>query len=135
MCCAVEVGLFIFGVITLAKGRYVSRNRVIEGAPAYLIGVILVMIVPFNFLIGLVFGVVWTIRNGAPPNVNQMPWAAGIEAFVVLLALVSVMLIGAIAGKSKDELSLPFAGPPLHPPFRPIDPDNPYAAPQADERE
>ena len=69
------------------------------------------------------------------PNAQQIGWASGIEAFVVLSAVVAVLLIGAIAGRSKDESSLPFAGPPPHPPFRPTDPDNPYAAPQADERE
>lgn len=47
MCCLVEIGMFVFGIVTLVKGRFqLSRTKVVVGAPAYVIGAILTAVLP-----------------------------------------------------------------------------------------
>jgi hypothetical protein len=72
-CCIAEIAMFVFGIVTLVKGTFqVSRQRVVTGARAYLIGAILVSVLPLVVVIGLVAGVVLTMQNGGPPNPNQL---------------------------------------------------------------
>lgn len=135
-CCIAEIAMFVFGIITLVKGTFqVSRNRVVTGPPAYLIGAILVGVLPLAVVIGLILGFLFAMRNGGPPNANQLQPFMGIDAAVVLLAFVAVMVIGFTTGKPKQQAPAPRTGPAVNPPYRPADPNNPYAAPQADERD
>jgi hypothetical protein len=47
MLCILEILCLVYGIITLAKGKFpVGKTREVRGAPAYLIGVILLAIIP-----------------------------------------------------------------------------------------
>jgi hypothetical protein len=47
MLCILEILCLVYGIITLAKGKFpVGKTREVRGAPAYFIGVILLSIIP-----------------------------------------------------------------------------------------
>ena len=82
-------------------------------------------------------GVVIVARTGKPPEGLQLAPMAAIDLVVVSVALIAVISIGfatAKAPKSKKIASAPMS-PPVNPPFRSADPNNPYASPQGDERD
>ena len=136
MCCAVEIGMFVMGIITLVKGRVtLSRNRVVEGMPAYIIGGILVSVVPVSFGIGVIVGIVIAARTGAPPTPQQLAPFSLLELVVILVALVASMAIGSYAGKKPSRKKPAADTATINPPYRPLDPNNPYAAPQSDDRD
>ena len=65
LCCGAEIGIFIFGIITLVKGNFtLSRSRVIQGAPARVVGALL--LVPLIVGQGgeLIMGMMWGIEKG-----------------------------------------------------------------------
>lgn len=136
-CCIAEIAMFIFGIMTLAKGSFtLSRNRVVRGAPAYVIGAILTAVLPVVLGIGFAIGFFIAAKGGNPQDMKIGPLAA-VDPIVVLLALVAVLAIGLATGKEpqkRKSTSAPFAGGPT-PQLRPVDPNNPYASPQTDERD
>ena len=57
MCCIAEIAMVIMGIVTLVKGSFmVSRTRVVRGAPAYVIGAILVAVLPTALVVGFLVG-------------------------------------------------------------------------------
>lgn len=135
-CCIAEIAMLVFGIVTLVKGTFqVSRNRVVQGTPAYLIGAILVAVLPTVLAIGFVAGVVMTAKAGRPPTPQELQWLTGVEPAITLLALVAVLTIGLTAGKPKQKTSRARVEPMVNPPYTPADPNNPYAAPRPDDRD
>jgi hypothetical protein len=44
LCCIAEIAMFVFGIIALVKGSFkLSANKVVQGGPARVIGVILLL--------------------------------------------------------------------------------------------
>lgn len=129
--------MFVFGIITLVKGRFqLSRTKVVVGAPAYIIGAILTAVLPMVLLIGIVVGAVLFARTGQQPNAQQRMAYSGIDLAVVALALASSMAIAFATAKEPKRKQMPISfGPPMPPPGASADPNNPYAAPQADDRD
>ncbi|HEX7449146.1 MAG TPA: hypothetical protein VF306_16450 [Pirellulales bacterium] len=141
MCCFVEVGMFVFGIITLVKGRFqLSRTKVVVGAPAYAIGAILTAVLPVALMIGVIVGLAVFAQAGAAPgegiNAQQRIAYGSVDAGVVLVALVAVMAIAFATAKeaAKKPRATPFGAGSL-PPTAPPDPNNPYSAPQSDQRD
>jgi|SRR5215469_14146232 len=134
-CCIAEIAMFVFGIMTLVKGRFVlSRDRVVEGPPAYLIGAILVGTLPTIVLIAFVLGIMIALRTGRPPVAQDVQPYAGIEIVVSLVSIAAVVTIGYLSTNSKQKRKT--SRPPVaSPPYRPADPNNPYASPQADDRD
>lgn len=138
MCCIAEIAMFVFGITTLVKGSFtLSHKRVVRGAPAYVIGAILISVIPAVFFIAFVMGAVIAARaGGQPPTPEQLSPLAAVDALVVLAALIAVLAIAFAAGKepAKKRVAAPL-GPLPNPTFKPADPNNPYASPQADDRD
>ncbi len=138
MCCVLELVMTVFGIVILVKGTVqFTRNRQVRGAPAYIIGAILVAVLPTAFLVGIVYGIVLAIKTGAPPKVEQLqPTATIIEAAIVLVAIIAAAAIASATAKEpKRKKTTIEVGPSVNPPYRPVDPNNPYAAPQSDDRD
>ena len=54
MLLALEIGMLVFGIVTLAQGKITfSRTKVVEGAPAYIAGVILLLPLPLAIMAGI----------------------------------------------------------------------------------
>lgn len=136
-CCIAEIAMFVFGITTLAKGSFIlSRKRVVRGAPAYIIGIILISVIPAALGIGFIAGFVIALRTGQQPTREQLAPLQFIDTLVVLTALIAVLAIGFATGKepAKKRVATPL-GPPPNPSFTPTDPNNPYASPQSDQRD
>ena len=135
MCCIAEIAMFVMGIVTLVKGSFqVSRKRAVTGAPAYAIGMILVAVLPVALLSGFLIGFVIALRTGRQPTVDQLQPLAFLDVAAVLIALLAITIIGFTTAK-EPRRTTSGAAPLVNPTYRPLDPNNPYASPQGDERD
>jgi hypothetical protein len=134
MCCIAEIAMSIFGIVTLARGKFsLTRGRVITGLYAYLIGIILTLTLPLMLGIGFVVGIAIGINAGAqgrPIAGDEMLKYAWLDMVFVPIILVIVGVIAAMAPKSSATPSNACQQPDGQLP-RDIPPmgDNPYASP------
>lgn len=91
MLCILEILCLVYGVITLAKGKFsVGKTREVRGAPAYLIGVILLAIIPVG--IGTFIVLNWDdLAQGKQPDPLKL------EAKTILPDVVAVFGCGGLA--------------------------------------
>jgi hypothetical protein len=137
MLCAAEIGMLVFGIITLVKGRFkLSRRKVVVGGPAYLIGVLLILPLPIALVIGIALGTSQAASGGAVnlSDTNQMLKYAGIEFAVVICLLLTAIVVAAVTGKDPATLEGPGQYPysPNAPRGPGQDPGNPYSPPRND---
>jgi hypothetical protein len=92
LCLIAEITMTIFGIITLAKGKFsFTRNRIVKGIPAYVIGIILIATFPVILSAGFITGVVMTIlAHGRQPDMQHL------KTIGVFLELGSVLVISLI---------------------------------------
>ena len=131
MCCFFEVAMSVWGIITLATGKFtISRDKVVTGAPAYVIGGILLLTLPIPLSIGFVIGFVSAVNTGQQPDVMNYLW---IDPAVVLSILAIVGIIAFSTAKPPVPKTQQFAETkePLTP-MPPTDPNNPYQSPHFD---
>ena len=110
MCFIAEIAMMIFGIITLVRGKFnLMRNRIVTGAPAYAIGIILTATLPLIMGIGFVIGVVLTINaHGQKPDVQQLYMLSILDVVLVPFVLLVVIIIALAAPKnSKDKQDIP----------------------------
>ena len=105
MCLLVfEFFLLIYGIVTLAKGKVnISHNRIVTGVPAYMAGLVMLMVLPLNLMIGLTIGFVLAAR-GDPVDFEKPPWVFGlIEIGVTLIAVAILVFINLSYGKPPED--------------------------------
>jgi hypothetical protein len=108
MLLAVEIGLFVFGIVGLATGRMkFSSNKVVTGAPARLLGALAVSTLPLVFSIGFVIGFIEGFQN---PNGDARDLIEKhrtkiliLEAGVVFAICVVLFSIGFWIGEPPEE--------------------------------
>lgn len=124
MLCIVEIAMMVFGIVTLTKGSIsFSRQRVVTGVPAYLIGALLTSTFPLVLGAGIVFGL---IRAAQGQNAGDIPMGAFlIDIGVVATIGVTSAIIAAICGKDPLAIKQPQVASQTELP--PPDPNNPYA--------
>lgn len=102
MLCALEIGLLIWGIVTLIKGRLtVSKNKVVTGGRARLIGVIMLLPLPLAFIMGAIIGVTKAANNQSADMTD--PVLIGVEAAIVLGLGALAIVLGLILGESQGE--------------------------------
>jgi len=130
MCCFVEIAMTIWGIVTLATGKFtLAKNKIVTGGPAYSVGVILTATFPVAFGLGLVVGFVIVAQGGNPQE--DMLKYAWIDA-VVVLALLGLAFAVAIPNAKDPNQQLGAPGQPWNTgptSFPPADPNNPYQSP------
>jgi hypothetical protein len=139
MLCVAEIGMLVWGIITLVKGKFkLSSRKVAVGGPAYFIGVLLILPLPVAFVIGFAIGAAQAAGGG---DVNlqdpgQVLMYAGIELAVVLGLFLLALLVYAATAKDPSTLQAPGQYPypygPNAPPGSMQDPGNPYSPPRND---
>jgi hypothetical protein len=56
MFCVLDIVLLVLGILAVAKGKFsLSGSRVVEGVPARLVGVLLILPLPASIAIGLLY--------------------------------------------------------------------------------
>lgn len=90
-----EIGMLVAGILALAKGKLTfSKNRIVEGTAARVVGLILVLPLPLAFGIGVVIG----FLTAFPHGVQRRP--GGVQDFqdtLTLMELAIVLVCGVLA--------------------------------------
>jgi len=112
MCCIAEIASLVFGIITLATGKFrLTRNKVVYGAPARIVGGLLVAPLPVALAVGMLYGIVIVAgKGGGQTDILHPPTAMVIAEVMIFLVFFSAAMIVAMVN----------AGPPKRKPRRPI---------------
>jgi hypothetical protein len=104
MILGMEIGLAIFGILALVKGKMtLSKNKVVVGAPARLLGLLALMPLPVAFGVGLLYALSeGPVNAGRVADDNKLALAA-VEGGIVVLFAVLVFGIGAAVGITPQE--------------------------------
>jgi hypothetical protein len=88
MLCILEVLCVVYGILTLVRGRFpVSQKKEVRGPTAYVIGVMLLAVLPVAVVLAIVLN--WdAIKNGGGPQ----PFA--LKASTVLPDVLAVFVVG-----------------------------------------
>src|SRR4051812_13151875 len=104
MILGLEIGLIIFGLIALFRGKLtISKTKVVEGLPARLLGLLALTPLPIAILVGIVF--VLAVAPNNPEKAariadeNKLTLAL-VEAGIVIFITILVFGFGAALGKN-----------------------------------
>jgi hypothetical protein len=105
MILGIEIALLILGIYALATGKLtLSKNKVVQGTPARLLGIIGLVPLPLAFLAGVAYGATQAAQ-GKDVTSDSVRWTlTGIEAGIVVVCLIALFAIGfAIAKPPEDQ--------------------------------
>lgn len=77
MCCVLEVLSIVYGIMTLVRGRFAyGKTKEVRGAPAYVIGVVLLAAIPVAVLAAIILNFDAFMQPGGPQpfQLGQMNW-------------------------------------------------------------
>jgi hypothetical protein len=95
MILGMEIGLAIAGLLALIRGRMtISSTKVVEGTPAYLLGILAMCPLPLAFMVGFVYGVANARQGNQQIGENEKWILLGIEAALVIGIGVLIFIIG-----------------------------------------
>jgi hypothetical protein len=95
LCCIAEIAMFVFGIIALVKGSFkLSANKIVQGGPARVIGVILLL----PLILGQGGGVLVAMAYGIQVGARDASDLKGLETTLVVLniGVTAVTLLAAI---------------------------------------
>jgi hypothetical protein len=116
MCLVLEIGMLIFGLIALITGKFsVSRNKVVRGAPARVVGGIMLLPLPLALLSVVAVGLALGLKGDLQEMEKHRMTFTIVEAAIVLICFIAAMVVGAI-----------YAGPPDRPRRRRRDEEDEY---------
>jgi hypothetical protein len=97
MCLLLEIGMLIAGIVALVRGEFSwTRNKVVRGAAARVVGALLLLPLLLAFTVGVAIVSIHT-ANGRPPNDPSLRATLGFtEAASIILFFVIAILIAAI---------------------------------------
>lgn len=105
MCCLVEIALLAIGLVTLIRGKLtLTRNKVVLGTPAYLVGCLLASTMPVVVVASFFFPMVDRALFGGVPNPAALFFwlevlvVLGLVAVALSIAFVSAQRPGEITG-------------------------------------
>lgn len=95
MICGLQIGLFVMGIVMLITGRMkLSANKVVEGWPARLLGLLALVPLPLCLLIGLVFGIRAGLQGQVDVSSQEKIILGVTEAGITLGDLALLFIIG-----------------------------------------
>lgn len=106
MICGLEIGLAIFGILALVRGKMtLSKNKIVVGAPARLLGLLALAPLPLAFGVGAVYAVTQVAAGGDPEKfAEDNRWTLTlIEGGIVIGVAIVVFAIGAMVAVSPAE--------------------------------
>src|SRR5437763_1518246 len=91
MCCALEIGMLVGGIILIIIGRIPLGNRVSQGVGPRIAGVVMLLPLPVAFGVGLVYGASVVAKgqqfDAQAAALKFAPIEAGIILFFLLASL------------------------------------------------
>ncbi len=121
MCIGLELGLVVFGIFALVKGRFsVSRSKVVAGTAARVMGVLALLPIPLAIVVHTLYAAA-SIRSG-----TEMDRAAAqdVDGAITIGVVVLLLVVGIALGKPKQPPQLPQAFPVEDPPQFPGQPQD-----------
>jgi hypothetical protein len=107
MCCVLEIAMLIWGIVALATGKFmVTRNKVVYGPMARVIGAILMLPLPVSFFIGILIGVGFAAQ-GKKFDMAKAQVFSPIELGIVVLCFAAAMAIALATGKPVRKKRIP----------------------------
>jgi hypothetical protein len=90
-CCALELAVFFFGIISLTGEFPITRSKVVRGKPAFIVGILLIVPFPAAVGINLLIKSIVIAETGEPPGRDGNFIELG--AFAVCLAAALVVAL------------------------------------------
>jgi hypothetical protein len=93
-CLIAEIASLVFGIITLATGKFtLSRNKVVYGAPARVVGVLLILILPVALGIAFMIGIMLAAQGRLVDPRNPPTALFLVEPIVFVLFFGAAMIV------------------------------------------
>lgn len=109
MCCVLEIGMLIFGIIALVTGKMkLSRDKVVQGPMARFLGAVGIVPLPLAMVVGFLIGFANAPAPGQPMKPEVTMIAAGVEAAIVLVAAAIVFGVGFAIGQPEQQYVQPY---------------------------
>jgi hypothetical protein len=110
MCCIPELAMLVFGVFTLVNGSFrLSQEKVVWGVPARIMGVLLLVPMPLEFVIFFTTVLVYAFQ-GKQPDPENMRWFVFTNAGIVLATCGLILGIGLAAAEPVEGKKSPQDG-------------------------
>ena len=107
MCtCILEIAAVVYGIMTLVRGRFnYGKTKEVRGAPAYVIGVILLATIPLAVVLYLVLNFDDLQKGGQQPfQWGKLEWKQVLpELIAVIVCWGSALIIAAIKAEPKED--------------------------------
>jgi hypothetical protein len=102
MCCVVEILSIVLGIMTLVRGRFsLGKDKEVRGAPAYLIGVVLLAIIPVGVVAFIILNFDDLMKGGGPQGFQMNAKAVLPDVIGVVLCWGTVLIIFFAKAKPK----------------------------------
>jgi len=99
MCCIPELAMLVFGVFTLVNGSFrLSQEKVVWGVPARIMGALLLVPMPLEFVIFFTTVIVYAAQ-GRQLDPESLRWLVPTNAGIVLGTCVLILGIGLTAAE------------------------------------
>jgi cation transporter-like permease len=110
MCCIPELAMLVFGVFTLVNGSFrMSQEKVVWGVPARIMGALLLVPMPLEFVIFFTTVFAYTAQ-GRPLDPENLRWLVLTNAGIVLGTCVLILVIGLTAAEPVEGKKSPRDG-------------------------
>jgi hypothetical protein len=101
MILGLEIGMLIAGILALIKGKFtLTKNRVVEGAMARVIGLVMVLPIPLAIAAGVMVGFALTLQGKPIEEKELRTTLAIVEVVIVLACLLLAVILSLIANHS-----------------------------------
>ena len=109
MCTLVmAIAMLVFGIIALVRGQFtLTRNKVVTGVPARIIGFILLLPLPLMLASGLLIGIVFGIQGKQPRMQDIQGTAVLLEIGIILGRMLIAVVIAAVTARPPKRRRMP----------------------------
>src|SRR6478609_7618436 len=98
MCCVMEILSIVYGIMTLVRGRFaLGKNKEVRGAPAYVIGVVLLCTLPLAILVALILNFDAIAKGDQNALMNRGNWRTMLPDVIGVVGCWGTALIIAFA--------------------------------------
>jgi hypothetical protein len=98
----IEVGALIFGVIAVTRGEFsLTRNKVVRGVPARVVGILLILVLPVALLIGIGAAVFLAAHDLDEDRLPRWVYLADLGVFGVLFA--AALIVALVNAGPRDQ--------------------------------
>jgi hypothetical protein len=102
MLCVLEIACLVFGIVILAKGRVsLTARKEVRGGPAYVIGLLLIAVLPVAVTLGIVVGLNAAQNAGGGGGFRLNPAFALIDLGVVVVLGLIALVVALVTAQPK----------------------------------